>query len=122
MSERRAPYKTSRGNANYNRGVAQERALIRKLEGMGYTCVRSAGSHTPFDVVAWDGRHIRLIQVKRGELSPNEISSALAGMLEAGAMPAIAQVELWQWVIRERRGRWWRHWLQDGISKVSEVA
>ena len=105
---------------NYNRGAQCERALIAKLEGMGYHCVRSAGSHTPVDVVAWDSRHIRFMQVKRGELSPNEIRSTLEALAEMEG-PGNRQYELWQWVIRERRGRWWRHWLHDGICKVSEA-
>ena len=105
---------------NYNRGAQCERALIAKLEGMGYSCVRSAGSHTPVDVVAWDSHQIRAIQVKRGELSPKEIRDILEILAEIPG-PGTTQRELWQWVIRNRRGRWWRHWLQDGICKVSEV-
>lgn len=39
-------------NANYNRGVRWEREIMVAYTERGYTCLRSAGSHSAFDVIA----------------------------------------------------------------------
>jgi Holliday junction resolvase len=50
---------------NYRRGYEIERKLVNELREHGWTAVRSAGSHSPFDVVAVAFHKIRLIQCKR---------------------------------------------------------
>ena len=37
---------------NYRRGYLAERKAVKLLELAGYTVARTAGSHSPFDVVA----------------------------------------------------------------------
>ncbi len=49
---------------NYARGRAKEYRVMRALEKLGYRCLRSAGSHGAWDVVAIGPRDTRLIQVK----------------------------------------------------------
>jgi len=50
---------------NYRRGYLVERKAIKVLEQAGYVVARTAGSHSPFDVVAVGPNGVRLIQVKR---------------------------------------------------------
>ena len=60
-------------NKNYNNGRAREYRLMRKLEADGYTCFRTAGSHTKVDILAFKYGSLRLIQSKKtGYLSPKE--------------------------------------------------
>ena len=64
---RRKPLRTA-----YRRGVAFERTIKKDLEARGYFVLRSAGSHSPVDLVAlrWD-RDVLLVQCKaHGVLSP----------------------------------------------------
>jgi Holliday junction resolvase len=52
-------------NRNYERGVRWERELKAKWEEKGYTVVRTAGSHGPWDLVAiHPERPVELIQCK----------------------------------------------------------
>jgi len=38
---------------NYKKGVRFERELLNLLKANGYLGLRTAGSHSPFDVVVW---------------------------------------------------------------------
>lgn len=51
-------------NAKYNRGAHYERQTMQKLEREGYRCHRMAGSHGIYDVIAYNDKTCRLIQVK----------------------------------------------------------
>ncbi len=51
-------------NKSYNRGVAFERSVIKKLEEKGYTAARTAGSHGSLDIWAMNKIYINLIQCK----------------------------------------------------------
>ena len=37
----------------YNKGVKLEREVIQIFKNAGFNALRSAGSHSPFDVVIW---------------------------------------------------------------------
>jgi len=52
---------------NYQRGRAKEYRVKKKLEQQGYYVIRSAGSHSYFDLIAIhkEKREILLIQVKK---------------------------------------------------------
>jgi hypothetical protein len=41
-------------NARYNRGSGWELNITKRLTAFGFVCIRSAGSHSPIDVVAFD--------------------------------------------------------------------
>lgn len=51
-------------NANYLRGYRVELLAKKELEKEGYYVVRSAGSHSLFDLIAFDNYDFRLIQLK----------------------------------------------------------
>ena len=39
-------------NRNYKNGTAREYRIMKKLEKEGWFCIRSAGSHSPIDIIA----------------------------------------------------------------------
>lgn len=49
---------------NYKKGARNEYRTMRLLEGAGFTAVRAAGSHGPFDVLGWNASGFILVQVK----------------------------------------------------------
>lgn len=54
-------------NSNYNRGRAYEYKAKKELEVEGYSVIRAAGSHGPWDLVAIPrdaSRPVRCIQIK----------------------------------------------------------
>lgn len=84
---------------NYSRGASAEYRAIEHLEGVGYFCVRSAGSHGPVDLVAIGPTGIRLIQVKRvkeGFLSETERETAREALHALPLLPGVSR-ELWVW-------------------------
>ena len=54
-------------NNNYKKGRRNEYRTMRLLEASGYLCFRTAGSHSPFDVVAVNSCGILLVQCKSNE-------------------------------------------------------
>lgn len=60
-------------NRNYINGRSKEYRLISKLKKEGYLIVfRTAGSHSPIDVVAISKGHILFIQSKPKKFSDNK--------------------------------------------------
>ncbi len=53
-------------NNGYLRSTRRERELVKSYRQKGWHCCRSAGSHSPWDVWAFDPRtgQVHLIQVK----------------------------------------------------------
>ena len=58
-------------NKNYVKGRRKEYDLVHRLRAKGYTAFRSAGSHSPIDVIGIDGgnKRIILIQAKPDSMS-----------------------------------------------------
>ena len=56
------------GNRNYKRGRAFEYYIVDVLRGLGCYAVRSAGSHSLFDVIGVYGGQVFLIQCKTGRM------------------------------------------------------
>ena len=56
-------------NKNYQKGVRYERALVNKAKAEGKIAFRSAGSHSPIDVVVIDTKKkvIQFHQCKKGK-------------------------------------------------------
>jgi hypothetical protein len=77
----------------YSRGAAFEHRVMAALEARGYTTLRSAGSHSPADIVALRRDGNLLVQAKLdGRCDPAEWN-ALRDMALCGAMsPILASV------------------------------
>ena len=62
---------------NYQKGANEERRIVNSFREKGWIALRSAGSHSQIDVVAINSttKEIKLIQSKKGYLSPKEASS-----------------------------------------------
>ena len=81
-------------NKKYEQGRRLEYRTIKNFEDMGCTAIRSAGSHSLVDVIAWDTRSVWLIQIKSGSayMTPAEREA----FLEMPAPPnAIKQIHHW---------------------------
>lgn len=61
------------GETNYQKGARKERAIVNKARGEGKLSFRSAGSHSPIDVIIVDKlcKVIKLIQSKPNSMSNN---------------------------------------------------
>ena len=62
-------------NKNYVSGRRFEYAVKKELEKRGWIAIRSAGSHSPFDIIGIKGSKILLLQLKHyknGVMPPNE--------------------------------------------------
>ena len=57
------------GRTPYQRGADKERRIVNKFRKEGCLALRSAGSHSPIDVIVVDDKNklIRLIQSKMGK-------------------------------------------------------
>lgn len=83
---------------NYKKGRALEYECKKVLEGMGYFCIRSAGSHSPADIVAAKRGQILLVQVQKQSHLPREKERSLkVACKQAGAIGIFAY---------KRRGSW----------------
>ncbi|MGB9866553.1 MAG: hypothetical protein ACPLPR_01395 [Bacillota bacterium] len=84
---------------NYRRGYLGELKAVRLLEAEGYTVARTAGSHSPFDVVAVGRSCVRLIQVKRvkrGGVHP-ALEEGKRNLSRVPCPPCTSR-EVWVWV------------------------
>jgi Holliday junction resolvase-like predicted endonuclease len=81
------------------KGAAAERRAIKILESAGYTASRSAASKGVFDVVAFNGAGLRLIQVKSGG---SYASSAEREAMCMAPAPIGATKEIWRFPDRCR--------------------
>lgn len=79
---------------NYEQGRAAEYAAIRALEKEGFIAIRTAGSHSPVDILAWNDKEIRFIQIKtfRDRLGLYTKDIAALGAIP---LPANSTAELW---------------------------
>ena len=89
---------------NYRRGTEKERQAMKELERVGYTAMRTAGSHGPFDVIAVAPQGIRLIQigrVKKGNSYTGKLREAIEEIQDIPT-PTGASKEVWIW--RDHKG------------------
>ena len=85
---------------NYSNGAQFERLAKKELEGQGYKVIRSAGSHSPFDLFAWDAYGFRLIQIKSSKQKRRFGKERL--QLASLPVPSHTTRELWA----RYKGRW----------------
>ena len=66
-------------NRNYEKGRRFEHHAMAILKEQGYTCIRSAGSHGPWDVTAVNEHFVRFIQLKVNRMAgPDERKAILS--------------------------------------------
>lgn len=82
-------------NKNYRRGYIAERRCANYFASEGYITARTAGSHSPFDVIAINGERILLIQIKRTKTKYN--ANKLIEELKKIAVPPCVHKCLWVW-------------------------
>lgn len=80
-------------STNYRNGAAFENQVKKDMEANGYAVVRSAGSHSPADLVAMRKGRVTLgIQCKRnGRLDPDEWNEFCDWCNLAGIAPILAE-------------------------------
>lgn len=85
--------------ATYRRGYLPERKAVKLLEEAGYVVARTAGSHSPFDVVAVNANGIRLIQVKRVKEGGFAaiLETAREEIRQVPKVPGVSR-EVWIWL------------------------
>lgn len=75
------------------KGNERERKTMSRLEAVGYTCTRAAGSHGLWDVIAYNAVSVRLIQVK----SNRRPGSVELEALQNTRVPSNCTKEIWVW-------------------------
>ena len=76
---------------HYRRGADFERTVKHLLEDHGYDCIRSAGSRSPVDVIAFKPGQVVMVQAKLdGRCSPAERAELLRVVGIIHAVPVIA--------------------------------
>ena len=72
-------------NKNYRKGYTFENKLVNEFRKKGCFATRTAGSHSPFDIIAINGKKIFLIQCKANDLSVSEFNNAILKMPDIAA-------------------------------------
>ena len=96
------------GNANYRKGSDFEREYIRLKTAQGFSCTRTAGSHSEIDViclplatdggVAWPASEVLACQLKRhGGTKPKPTKEFMTLCFFAGQVKKL-------WVTKRDRG------------------
>jgi len=104
-------------STNYRLGYRAERAAVKQLEEEGYTAARTAGSHSPFDVVAFRKSGARFIQVKSSRKFSNSIiDNAMKPLWEISReMPEGCSAELW---VKVNRKPFMKYKIRGGLRLV----
>jgi len=87
--------------SRYKRGYEIERRAINELKRLGYLAVRTAGSHSPFDVIAINECEVRLIQVKSCRAFSNSIFNRALFDYAGFEFPEGCSKEIWIWEYRK---------------------
>ena len=76
----------------YRKGVRREHQARQLLRAAGYTVARTAQSRGPFDLVALNNQHVRLVAVKAG--TARHTPQERAALADVAAPPCVTK-ELW---------------------------
>jgi len=96
-------------NKNYIRGYNIERKALKELEKEGFFSIRSAGSHSKFDIVAINKNEIRLIQLKSVRTKYYSFKKEIEELKKFNNYPKNTTIELWVWLSRIkgiRKAQW----------------
>jgi Holliday junction resolvase len=89
-------------NKNYIKGRNAEYYFKKKLESQGYAVIRTAGSHSPADLIAGNGDLVYAIQVKasKKKLSKNEQDELIEFAKKIRAVPVLLNKgKKWDWKV-----------------------
>lgn len=100
------------GRTNYERGVEKERLAIEQLEEVGYIAFRTAGSHSPIDVIGIGPTGVRLIQTKRIKKDGSWKSEYKVEVEKLKLMPKLINVSYEYWIWRDYEG-----WIKQEVIK-----
>ena len=110
--------------SNYRKGRDAEYAARHVLQDRGFFVVRSAGSKTPFDLIAWNSEDLIFLQIKRTTIPPNArgVSDRYHADLAGGReIPRPPNSHFHLWVMVPKKG-WWRYEvLPGGIMEVPSL-
>ena len=82
------------------KGRAREHKTMKVLRADGWQCARAAASKGEggIDIIAWNYRDIRFIQVKSGKAIKNSAADRILSRIrKALNAPNNAWIELWNW-------------------------
>lgn len=83
---------------HYSRGRAYEYKAKQELEADGYTVIRAAGSHGPYDLIAFKGPEpVRCIQIKHTKVAGGPEALLKKWKPTAGYSAENYREELWVW-------------------------
>jgi len=102
-------------NRNYNRGRAYEYKAKKALEQQGWTVIRAAGSHGPYDLIAFkEGQRVRCIQIKATKVAAGIrlLERRFSDQFEENAPEGAFERELWTWHKAK-----WHTFPQEGLDK-----
>jgi len=79
----------------YRKGARYEYYVKQLLEEKGYLVVRTAGSHGPFDLIAFDKRNnlILLVQVKKSNYIPKHVKESLKALAGIYTVKPVAYLQ-----------------------------
>jgi len=83
---------------NYRRGYLAELKAIETLAKAGCVAARTAGSHSPFDVIAVSRAGVRLIQVRRVKTGAHGAAEKATDGLRSLPVPPGISREVWVWL------------------------
>jgi Holliday junction resolvase len=89
-------------NHNYVKGRNAEYYWKKKLESQGFAVIRTAGSHSPADLIAGNGDFVYAIQVKasKKKLSKNEQDELIEFAKKIRAIPVLLNKgKKWDWKV-----------------------
>ena len=73
-------------NKNYKRGYAFERSIVNAYRDLGWVCARTAGSHSPIDVVCFkpETMEVIAIQCKNKVMNDSEVNREVVALNDRG--------------------------------------
>lgn len=99
---------------SYIKGRALEYKVRRELEKLGFRVIRSAGSHTPVDILAFKHGKLIAIQCKMKRHTQRDVNELIAWSKDMNASPVI---------ISKKRGRYVAYiYKDDGSFKEESIA
>jgi Holliday junction resolvase len=91
-------------NKNYVSGRRFEYVIKKELQDQGWIAIRSAGSHSPFDIIAIKGDKILLLQLKKYQGGKMPLSEYRKEMRKLFELDIAKTLEPTMAIIQNREG------------------